>query len=577
MNKLYQKLPFVLEVIFNGVFICLYFLYQNKKLEMGFLSPELMNTVLNVLTHTAPLFVLGSLCSYFYRSNGLSDFVRKYIFSAIVFIPMLITWGDIQFTFWLSSVHLFSSILSVYEQTPSADTKKSRLSGLSILEKFKLAPAQIVILSFSGIIFLGTVALSLPIMAQEDMSISFIDAFFTATSATCVTGLSTVSLNSNFSIWGQLVVLGLIQIGGLGFMTLSSSLTILLGKAMGVKNKVLMQDLLDISSFEDLIAMIIDIIKYTLVIEFFGAIALALAFSLEGYEFGQALYYGFFHSVSAFCNAGFALFDNSLENFVFSPLINSVICTLIVLGGLGFIVIKEMEQIIFHGKKLINLTVHTKIVLATNVILVLMVAGYIFTTEYLHALRDYSFFEQIQISFFQSITTRTAGFNTITLNDLHPHSLYLFCLVMFIGASPGSTGGGVKTTTFAILFQSLKATLKGKDRVEFFNRTVPNAIVVRATAIFIVSLMIVSSFILIMLSIETEHTFLSLFFEVISAFATVGLSLGITPYLSVAGKLAIVALMFIGRVGPLTLALAIGQKREKEGNLEYPEGRILIG
>jgi trk system potassium uptake protein TrkH len=577
MNKLSQKLPFVLEVIFNGLFICLYFLYQSKKFQFGFISPELMNQILTVLTYTAPLFVLGSLISYLRRSSDLSEYFRKYIFSAIVFIPMLITFGDIQFTFWLSAVHLFSSILSMYEQNPNNLDNKKQATRLSILEKFKLAPAQIVILSFSGIILLGTIALSLPIMTEEGMSISFIDAFFTATSATCVTGLSTISLVDNFSIWGQLVVLGLIQIGGLGFMTLSSSLTILLGKAMGVKNKVLMQDLLDISSFEDLVAMIVDIIKYTLVIEFCGAIVLTFAFSLEGYEFGQALYYGFFHSISAFCNAGFALFNNSLENFVFSPLINTVICSLIVLGGLGFIVIKEIEQILFKGKRIIDLTIHSKIVLYTNFILIALVAGYIFTSEYLHALKDYSLFDQIQVSLFQSITTRTAGFNTIALNDLHPHSVYLFCLVMFIGASPGSTGGGVKTTTFAILFQSLKATLKGKDRVELFNRTVPNAIVVRATAIFIISLMLVSTFVLIMMSIETEHSFLSLFFEVISAFATVGLSLGVTPYLTIAGKLAIIVLMFIGRVGPLTLALAVGQKTEKEGNIEYPEGRILIG
>lgn len=576
MNKLYQKLPFVLEVMFNGIFISLYLLYKNKKFQFGVISPELMNTLLSIFTYTAPVFVFGSLVSFFQKSEGIADYFRKYVFSLIVFIPMLITFGDIEFTFWLSAVHLFSSVLSMYEQGPLISEEK-KSSSLSIFEKFKFAPAQIVILSFSGIILFGTVVLSLPMMSKDGMNTSFIDAFFTATSATCVTGLSTISLVDNFSIWGQLVVLTLIQIGGLGFMTLSSSLTILLGKAMGVKNKVLMQDLLDISSFEDLVAMIIDIIKYTLVIEFFGAIILTFAFSLEGYEFGQALYYGFFHSISAFCNAGFALFNNSLENFAFSPLINSVICVLIVLGGLGFIVIKEIEQILFKGKRIIDLTVHSKIVLYTNFILIALVSGYIFVSEYLHALNDYSLFEQIQVSIFQSITTRTAGFNTIALNDLHPHSIYLFCLVMFIGASPGSTGGGVKTTTFAILFQSLKATLRGKDRVEFFNRTVPNAIVVRATAIFIISLMIVSTFILILMSIETEHSFLSLFFEVISAFSTVGLSLGVTPYLTVAGKIAIIGLMFIGRVGPLTLALAIGQRSEKQGNIEYPEGRILIG
>lgn len=576
MNKLYQKLPFVFEVILNGLFILLYIIYTKKKFELNFLPLEVMNEVLLILTYCAPVLILGSMISYYYKSRDTDDFFRRYIFSLIIFIPMIIVLGDIEFTFWLAAVHLFSSILSLYEKGPDEIQNKKSQTGVTILEKFKLAPAQIVILSFSAIIFLGTVALSLPFVVNDGKSIDLIDAFFTATSATCVTGLSTISLKNDFNVFGQLVVLVLIQIGGLGFMTLSSSLTILLGKSMGVKNKVLMQDLLDISSFEDLVAMIVDIIKYTLVIEFFGAIILTIAFSLEGYEFGQALYYGFFHSVSAFCNAGFALFNNSLEDFSYSPLINSIICILIILGGLGFIVIKELEQIIFKGKKIINLTIHSKIVLYTNIILIMIVAGYIFTSEYLHSLKGLDLIDQIQVSLFQSITTRTAGFNTIGLNSLYPHTVYLFCLVMFIGASPGSTGGGVKTTTFAILFQSLRATLKGKDRVEFFNRTVPNAIVVRATAIFIISLMIVSSFVLLLVSIETEHTFLSIFFEVVSAFATVGLSLGITPYLTVAGKIAIIFLMFIGRVGPLTLALAIGKTKEK-GNLEYPEGRILIG
>jgi len=297
-------------------------------------------------------------------------------------------------------------------------------------------------------------------------------------------------------------------------MTLSSSMTILLGKAMAVKNQVMMQDLLDISSFEDLVAMIVDIIKYTLVIELFGGILLTIGFTVEGFEFGEALYFGFFHSISAFCNAGFALFNNSLEDFATSPLITGTISTLIVLGGLGFVVLKEIESIFFRRKKIVNLSVHSKIVLTTNTVLIILVAVYIFFSEFLHGLGTMGWLEQAQIAIFQSITTRTAGFNTIALNDLHPHTLYMFCLIMFIGASPGSTGGGIKTTTFAILFQSVKATLRGKDRVEFFDRTVPNSVVVRATAIIVISLMIVSFFILLMMRIETEHGFLSIFFEV---------------------------------------------------------------
>jgi trk system potassium uptake protein TrkH len=534
---------------------------------------------LELFTNVSPFVVLISVVSFYFRSNNYDEFIRKYIFSLICVLPMFITYGDLQFAFWLSAVHLFSSVLSLYETTgEQVKGKVKRVEkASSLLEQIKLAPGQIVIISFSAIILVGTILLALPISAAEGKTISFIDAFFTATSATCVTGLSTLSLAENFSFMGQVIVLILIQIGGLGYMTLYSSMTILLGKSLAVRDQVMMQALLDISSLEDLLQMIINIVKYTLVIEIIGAVVLTIAFNIKGFEFGESLYYGIFHSISAFCNAGFALFDNSLEDYALNPAVHGTISALIFLGGLGFIVLKELEYVMFKGGKLINLSVHSKIVLTTNVVLVVLVALYIFFGEFLHGLNSFGLWDKLQVSFFQSITTRTAGFNTISLSTLHPHTIYLLCLVMFIGASPGSTGGGIKTTTFAILFQSVRATLRGREKVEFFDRTVPNAIIVKAVAIIVISLMMVSFFILLMMRLEPEHDFLSLFFEVISAFATVGLSLGITPYLSVAGKITLAVLMFVGRVGPLTLALALGQNKQERGNLEYPKGRIMIG
>ncbi len=579
MNKIYQKIPFLLELIINGTFILLKSVYTAKKLETSLVSPIIVEMLLEVFTYTAPFVVLLSVVSFYFRSGSVDEFIRRYIFSLICLIPMFITYGDIQFAFWLSAVHLFSSILSLYESNGSDPKEKliAAKKATTLIEKIKLAPAQIVIISFSAIIVVGSLLLALPISSAEGKSISLIDAFFTATSATCVTGLSTLSLADNFSFMGQIIVLILIQIGGLGYMTLYSSMTILLGKSLAVRDQVMMQDLLDISSLEDLLQMIINIIKYTLVIEIIGAVILTAAFNYQGYEFGESLYFGIFHSISAFCNAGFALFDNSLEEFALNPFVHGTISLLIFLGGLGFIVLKELEYILFKGGKLINLSVHSKIVLTTNLALIALVAIYIFFGEFLNALNIYGFWEKLQLSIFQSITTRTAGFNTLPLNSLHPHTIYLFCLIMFIGASPGSTGGGIKTTTFAILFQSVKATLRGREQVEFFDRKVSNVVVVRAVAIIVISLIIVSFFILLMMRLEPEHDFLSLFFEVVSAFATVGLSLGITPYLSVSGKIVLTILMFIGRVGPLTLALAVGQKRKEIGNVEYPEGRIMIG
>lgn len=576
MNRLYQKLPFFMELVFNGLFILLYSLNQTKQINFNLISQESFMQILKIMSFGAPLFVFVSIISFYRRSISIDDFFRKYIFSLIVFVPMLMTIGDIQFAFWLSAVHLFSSLLSLYD-SQTVQQNEFISQAINPIEKIKLAPAQIVILSFSAIIIIGTVLLSLPISAAEGKSISLIDAFFTATSATCVTGLSTLSLADNFSFIGQLIVLILLQIGGLGYMTLHSSMMILLGKSFKIKNKILMQDLLDISSVSDLISMIVNIIRYTLIIELVGAVILSIAFSFEGYEIGESIYYGFFHSISAFCNAGFSLFNNSLEGFATNPFISLTISSLIILGGLGFIVLKELELVFSGKKKIVNLSVHSKVVISTSFVITSLVALYIFFTEYLHAFTGYALFDQFQLAFFQSVTTRTAGFNTISLNALYPHTLYLICLIMFIGASPGSTGGGIKTTTFAILFQSVKATLRGKDKVEFFDRLVPNHIVVRAIAIIVISLILVSFFILLMMRIEPEHDFLALFFEVVSAFATVGLSLGITPYLTGVGKVVIILLMFVGRIGPLTLALAVGKSKSEDDQVEYPTGRLLIG
>lgn len=579
MNRLFNRIPFVLELFVNGFFIFLYSFYRVNKLETKWISEDLVSELINILGYTAPAIILVVIVSNFLKSLGVEDFLRKYVFSLIVFVPLVITLGDIEFAFWLSSVHLFSSVLSLYDvKDPSKVVRRRKpLFRGDLLDRITLAPAQIIILSFSGIILFGTLLLMLPISSAEGKTIQFIDAFFTATSSTCVTGLTTISVSQNFSFVGQLVVLFLVQIGGLGYMTLYSSMTILLGRTLAVKEQVLMQDLLDISSFEDMLNMIFDIVKYTIVIELTGAIVLTIAFSLEGYDFGQSLYYGIFHSITAFCNAGISLFDDSLVAFQTNTLVNLTISSLVILGGLGFIVLKELEQVVRMEKKIINISIHTKIVLSTSVILTLIVAFYIFFSEYLHALANYSFWDQVMISFFHAITPRSSGFNTIGLELLQSHTIYLIALFMFIGASPGSTGGGIKTTTFALLFQSVRATLKGKDTVTFFDRRIPNILVVRAIAIIVISLILVSMFILVMIRLEPEHSFLSIFFEVVSAFGTVGLSLGITPYLSVMGKLAIIVLMLCGRVGPLTMVLAIGRTPKEEGTVDLPSGRVMIG
>lgn len=564
----------MLEIIINGFFVLVYTFQKSGQLP-HILAKLPMDLIVTHAIWVIPLVLFISLASNFLKSEGFEDFFRRYVFSLIIFIPLLITWGDIEFIYWLSAVHLFSTVISFYEKeevTPHAYVGTS-----SFLFRLKLAPAQVVLLSFGGWILLGSLILILPVSAAPGKSIGFIDALFMATSATCVTGLSTISLPDEFSVFGQMVMLILAQVGGLGIMTLSSSMAVIMGKNLQMREQVIMQDVLDTSSSQELLGLIVDIIRYTFVIEFVGAMVLTVGFYQEGFEIGQALYFGFYHSIMAFCNAGYALFNNNLEDFKFEPIISMTVAVLIILGGIGFSVMKDIVTTFKAKRSFRNLSVHTKIVLSVNTLLLAFGTIYLFFGEFLHAFESMSMWERFQVSFFQSLTPRTAGFNTINLNALHPHSLYMLIILMFIGASPGSTGGGVKTTTFAVLLQSVTATLRGKFDVEFFERRVPAATVVKSIAIFIISLIVVSGGVLIMMRLEPDKSFLAIFFEVTSAFGTVGLSLGITPFLTVLGKLSLVVMMFVGRVGPLTLILAVGSRAVTPNNVEYPEGKVLIG
>lgn len=546
-----------------------------------FFSETLYQQLISVATWIVPGIIFINVAVNYAKSKFLDEFIRKYVFSILVLIPLIITFGDQEFCWWLSSAHLLMSVLALYDEDESGRKRDYSYGKVErsndLFRGLRLRPAQMVLISFAGVILLGTFLLMLPPATPQGKGVGFIDALFMATSATCVTGLSTVSLGSDFSFFGQIVMLILIQIGGLSIMTLYSSMAILLGRSMRMKDRIIMQDLLDVSSLEELFAMIIDIVKYTFLIELWGGIVLTIGFTFEGFEFGSAIYYGFYHSISAFCNAGFALFDNSLESYATNPLIHGTVAILITLGGLGFIVLKELKEVFVNKKSLVRLGLHTKIVLVTS--FALTFGGFLlfFFGEFLNSLDTYTLWEKIQISLFQSVTLRTAGFNTIPLTNLNSYSIYAMTLFMFIGGSPGSTAGGVKTTTLAILFSSIISTLKGDKEVTAFDRSIPGPIIVRATALTFISILFTSVFILVLMGLEIEQTFLPIFFEVVSASGTVGLSLGITPFLTTLGKIAIAFLMLIGRIGPLTLILAIGQRQEGKGKFNYPDGRIMIG
>jgi trk system potassium uptake protein len=577
MIQLLQRIPFLLELFFNGSFIFLFSLKITGRLP-AFVSQDWLEQALNVGAHLAPLFIIVQALNYYFKSDGVEDFLRKYVFSIIVVVPLLITWGDLDFAYWLSSAHLLASVMALYEGDSEPNVFEERINERESWTRFiKLSPAQIVIFSFLSVIMLGTFLLMLPIASTSEQSIGFLNAFFMATSATCVTGLATLTVSSDFTLFGQIVLLVLLQIGGLSIMTLYSSIALLLGRSLQMRDRLVMQDLLDINSLDDLLAMILDVIKFTLIIELWGALILTVGFLFAGHEFGEALYYGIFHSISAFCNAGISLFPNSMENYVTQPLIVTTIAVLGTLGGLGFIVLKECREILFRGRAISRISLHTRIVLVASFTLTILGALFFFFSEFLNSLDGYSFASKLQISIFHSVMTRTIGFNSLPMDQLMPYTVYLMTLLMFIGGSPGSTAGGVKTTTLAILLYSILSTLKASKVVTIYDREIPSYLIVKVTAITFLSILLISFAILFLLFFEPNMSFIALFFESVSAFGTVGLSLGITADLGNASKVILIFLMFLGRVGPLTLVLAIGQKSFGKGKIDYPDGRIMIG
>jgi trk system potassium uptake protein TrkH len=446
-------------------------------------------------------------------------------------------------------------------------------SGYTSLKKKKgLSPNQILVLGFLGIIFIGTYLLYLPIASNSGISIELIDAFFTATSATCVTGLIVLDTGNDFSLFGQWVILILFQIGGLGIMTFSTMFAFLLGRKISLRQRLIIQESLNQFSVGGLVRLARYIIVFTIFFEGLGTVFLYLNWhKLAGGH--NPLFLSFFHAVSAFCNAGFSLFSNSLEQFNLNIGINLIFSILIVFGGIGFLVLVELYE--FPKKHRFSL--HTKLVLVVTIILIVVGTLGIFILERNNSdtLQPMQLKGQILGSLFQSATARTAGFNTIPIGQLGNAALFLIIVLMFIGASPTSTGGGIKTTTFSIAFLWMYYTLKGRKYLYLFCRQIPNKILNKAWAILMLSL----SWIFIttlLISYFEEFDFIELLFEIVSAFGTVGLTTGVTSLLSPAGKIIIILTMFLGRLGPLSLALSLIIDRHPE-SIQYPEGHVMVG
>ncbi len=413
--------------------------------------------------------------------------------------------------------------------------------------------------------------LLLPVSSVEGSSTGFLDAVFTATSATAVTGLIVRNTAEHWTHFGQTVIMILIQIGGFGFMTTTSFVFLLLGKKLTLKDRILIKE--DLNSFH--LSQVIKLTKYvillTIIFELLGTLFLFIYF----YRFmsaARALFFGLFHSISAFNNAGFDIFGNSLENFTGSLYINLVISLLFIIGGLGFLVISE----IYRMKRFRDFSLHTKIVISMTVFLILISILLIFLFEFNNprTIGNLDNADKLIASYFQAVTPRTAGFNTIPINYFRDVSLFFIIILMFIGASPGSTGGGVKTTTIATLLIVVYNVISRKEDIEIFEKRLKRKDIYKTLTIVVISLGIIS-LVTIILNITENFVFIRILFEVISAFGTVGLSTGITPDLSIIGRILIILTMFIGRVGPFTLAIAFG--RRKSNKFKYPEEDILIG
>jgi trk system potassium uptake protein TrkH len=478
-------------------------------------------------------------------------------------------------------------------------TDKARLLQQAFYSRF-WTPEKLLVGSFAGMILLTTLMLMLPLSAGKH-GVGFVDALFTATSATCVTGLSVIDTATGFSRAGQIFILIAIQLGGIGIMTFSTFLLYIFGRSLSVRDSELLSSSFGKTAGTSARGLLWTVLVISIIIEAIGALFFypEFATTMSGQE---AVFSAIFHSVSAFCNAGFSLFPDSFSRYYDNPVVNLTGMLLIFLGGIGFIAFLELFQFIksrivmllerlrlrkrrtFVTTAPFRFSLHTKLVVTTSLILIFAGALVIGVLEYQNLDKGMSLSGRILSSLFQSVTARTAGFNTINTGLMSGATLFVIMILMFIGASPGSCGGGIKVSTFAVLMGIVRARLTKGLHVVFFKRRVSTFVQTEAvTFVILASLVVVTGALLLQISetaglsrLATQGRFLELLFEAVSAFGTVGLSTGITPELSPLSKLILIALMFIGRVGPLTLALAVARKKSRS-KLTHPEGRVVIG
>ncbi|NFQ51213.1 Trk family potassium uptake protein [Clostridium botulinum] len=444
-----------------------------------------------------------------------------------------------------------------------------------INNKFKLNPVQILAIGFVILIFVGGLLLSLPMSSASGESTNFLDALFTSTTASCVTGLVVKDTGTYWSTSGQVIILILIEIGGLGFMSFATFIAMLFGKKITLKNRLVMQEATNTLSIQGLVKMLRYVMGITFSIQILGAFILSTQFVPE-FGLKKGIFYSIFHSVSFFCNAGIDLIGNfeSLTRYYNKPVVLLTVSSLIVIGGLGFTVLHEIYN--FKGVK--RLSSHTKLVFLITAALIILGTISIFALEYtnVNTIGNMNLKDKIVNSILASITPRTAGVNSIPIDDMRTASKFFTIILMFIGGSPGSTAGGLKTTTFGVIILTVICVIKGKEDTELFGRRFPKELVYKAFSLLFIGMTLVIVVTMILTITEPNESLTSLLYEATSAFGTVGLTTGLTQRLSSMGKGIIIIMMYLGRVGPLTVALAL-TKRRKRTLYKYPEAKILIG
>jgi trk system potassium uptake protein TrkH len=557
-------------------------------IEFGRYQSDAVRVLTNVIDYVILLLFIIEVINGFARAPRPVDYLRENVYDVLFLAVFLLLFLFSKYAGYLMRAQKLASIgkyVIIVRNVFMIVKIGGRLRSINaLIKRISTHPAQAVLFSFLAVIIVGTLLLMMTFSTADRTRLGFVDALFTATSAVCVTGLIVVDTATRFSIIGKVVILFLIQIGGLGIMVLSYFMMFLFRKRLSLERTLIASFMLEEEDVSTLYGALRSILRTTLIIEFVGFLLLLIPFSgILGLGL-DSVSIALFHSISAFCNAGFSLFSDNLFAFSADLAVNMVIASLIVLGGLGFSVLINLYQVVgdrlyrlFGGreKRRKGLSLNSMAVVSVSGILVLSGMLIMYACEHGNTLLVMNMGTQYLAAFFQSVTLRTAGFNTIDIGALHRYTYLFMILFMFIGGASGSTAGGVKVNTIAVIGGYIHGIIKNRDEITLFDHAVESDVINRAFFIIFlyVALIFLGTFVL---SMTEEFESVHLLFEVVSAIGTVGLSAGITPGLSVTGRLLITVLMFIGRVGPLTIFVALSQ-RKKRYPVIHPTGHIAIG